>query len=82
MALSANRGLAGGAMRYKTMNEYQQQQSGWEWRQFDDERWHAENVAIDIQLSKAELAKAQPITDQLLTQFDSVFGQSEENINE
>lgn len=62
------------------MSDYQQQQCGWEWRDQEEERWHAENISSDLELSMSELATAQPVIDQMLAQFDSVFGQSEESI--
>lgn len=62
------------------MSDHQQQQAGFEWRDQEEERWHAENISGDIQLSMSELATAQPIIDQMLEQFDSVFGQSKESI--
>lgn len=62
------------------MSDYQQQQCGWEWRDQEEERWHAENISGDPLLSMSELATAQPIIDHLLAQFDSVFGQSKESI--
>lgn len=55
---------------------YQQDQSGWEWRDQEDERWHAENIN-DGQVEK--LTAAKPMIDHLLVQFDSVFGLSEES---
>ncbi|WP_198331383.1 hypothetical protein [Psychrobacter aquimaris] len=61
------------------MSDYQQQ-AGWEWRDQEEECWHAENISSDLQLSMSELAIAQPVIDQMLAQFDSVFGQSEESI--
>lgn len=57
------------------MSDYQGECAGWEWRDQEDERWHAENISGDHQPSMSELATAQPIIDQMLEQFDSVFGQ-------
>ena len=62
------------------MSDYQQDQAGWEWRNQEDERWHAENISgFDHYSSMNELAAAKPIIDQMLAQFDSVFGQSKES---
>lgn len=61
-------------------DSYQQDQAGFEWRDQEEERWHADNISGDPLLSMSELATAQPIIDQMLAQFDSVFGQSKESI--
>ena len=60
-------------------DSYQQAQAGFEWRDQEEERWHAENISGDPLLSMSELATAQPIIDQMLAQFDSIFGLSEES---
>lgn len=55
-------------------DSYQQAQSGWEQRDQEDEYWFAKNIS-----EQASTEAEKQITDQLLAQFDSVFGQSEEN---
>ena len=63
------------------MSSHQQDQAGWEWMSQEEERWNAENIkGFDYHSSMNELVAAQPIIDQMLGQFDSVFGQSKENI--
>lgn len=62
------------------MSEYQQPQAGWEWRDQEDEHWYAENISdLDTGPTKQELLAVQPIIDQMLSQFDSIFGQSKES---
>lgn len=56
------------------MSDYQQPQAGHEWRDQEDEYWFAKNS------EQASTEAEKHIMDQLLAQFDSVFGQSEENI--
>ena len=59
----------------------QQDQAGWEWMSQEEERWNAENIkGFDHHSNMNELVAAQPIIDQMLGQFDSVFGQSKESI--
>lgn len=63
------------------MSRYQQDQASWEWMDQEEERWNAENIkGFDHHSSMNELVAAQPIIDQMLGQFDSVFGQSKENV--
>ena len=63
------------------MSEYQQDQASWEWMSQEEERWNAENIkGFDHHSSMNELVAAQPIIDQMLGQFDSVFGQSKEDV--
>lgn len=59
-------------------DSYQQAQAGFEWREQEDEYWFAKNISE--QASTEQLATAKPIIDQMLSDFDSIFGQSEENI--
>ena len=62
------------------MSDYQGEAAQWEWMDQVDEQWHAENISgFDHYSSMNELAAAQPIIDQMLAQFDSVFGQSKES---
>jgi len=57
------------------MSDYQQPQAGWEWRDQEEERWHAENVkGFEGVATKEELAACQPVIDNMLAQFDQVFG--------
>lgn len=56
------------------MSEYQQAQAGFEWRDQEDEYWFANNIS---EQASAEAEKQ--MMGQLLAQFDSVFGLSEEN---
>lgn len=63
------------------MSRYQQDQASWEWMDQEEERWNAENIkGFDHHSSMNELVAAQPIIDQMLGQFDSVFGQSKEDV--
>lgn len=56
-------------------------QASWEWMDQEEERWNAENIkSFDHHSNMNELVAAQPIIDQMLGQFDSVFGQSKESI--
>ena len=59
-------------------DSYQQAQAGFEWREQEDEYWFAKNIS-EPQASTEQLATAKPIIDQMLVQFDSMFGQSEES---
>lgn len=56
------------------MSQYQQQQAGWEWRDQEDERWHAENIS-----EQASSESEKQIMSNMLAQFDSVFGLSKES---
>ena len=63
------------------MSDYQQDQAGWEWRNQEDERWHAENISgFESDANINELAAAQPIIDQMLSNLDSALGQSKESM--
>lgn len=55
-------------------DSYQQAQAGFEWREQEDEYWFANNIS---EQASAEAEKQ--MMGQMLAQFDSVFGQSEEN---
>lgn len=56
------------------MSEYQQAQAGFEWMDQEEQHWFANNIS-DHASAEAE----KQIMGQLLAQFDSVFGLSEEN---
>ena len=56
-------------------DSYQQDQAGFEWRDQEEERWFAKNIS-----EQASTEAEKKITDQLLAQFDSVFGSSKESI--
>ena len=56
-------------------DSYQQDQAGWEQRDQEDEYWFAKSIS-DHASTEAE----KQMMDQLLAQFDSVFGQSKESI--
>lgn len=51
------------------MNEYQQQQSGWEWQQFDDERHCFES----FELASEYAGQPAQVTQRMLEDFDSIF---------
>lgn len=55
-------------------DNYQQAQAGFEWREQEDEYWFANNIS---EQDSAEAEKQ--MMGQLLAQFDSVFGLSEES---
>lgn len=60
------------------MSHYQQDQAGWEWRNQEDEHWYAENVKDPEYVAGIDkLVTAQPIIDQMLSSFDSIFGTSD-----
>lgn len=59
-------------------DSYQQDQSGWEWMDQEEQHWFANNI-IEPQASPEQLATAKPIIDQMLSDFDSMFGLSEES---
>lgn len=62
------------------MSNHQQPQAGFEWRDQEDEYWFTNNISdINAGVTEEELAACQPIVDNMLAQFDSVFGQSKEN---
>ena len=51
-----------------------QQQAGWEWRDQEEERWHAENISeLSAGVTQQELVACQPIIDNMLAQFDQIF---------
>ena len=54
-------------------NDYQQAQAGWEWMDQEEQHWFANNIS---EQASPEVEKQ--MTGQLLAQFDSVFGLSEE----
>lgn len=64
------------------MSRYQQDQASWEWIDQEEERWNAENIkGFNHHSSMNELVAAQPILDQMLSSFDSIFGRdSKESI--
>lgn len=56
------------------MSDYQQDQAGWEWRDQEDERWHAENITgFEGAATQEELVACQPMIDSMLANFDSIF---------
>ena len=55
------------------MSEYQQQQASWEWMDQEEQHWFANNIS-EQDSDEAE----KQMMGQLLAQFDSVFGLSEE----
>ena len=55
-------------------DSYQQDQSGWEWMDQEEQHWFANNI-IDHASAEAE----KQIIDQMLVQFDSMFGQSKKS---
>ena len=56
-------------------DSYQQDQAGWEQRDQEDEYWFAKNIS-----EQASTEAEKQMMDQMLAQFDSVFGQSKESI--
>lgn len=57
------------------MSEYQQDAAGWEWMDQEEQHWFANNIS-----DHASAESEKQMMGQLLAQFDSVFGLSEENI--
>ena len=55
-------------------DSYQQGQSGWEWMDQEEQHWFANNIS---EQDSPEAEKQ--IIDQMLAQFDSMFGQSKES---
>ena len=56
------------------MSDYQQDQAGWEWQQFDEERRQSENITgFESAATQEELAACQPMIDSMLANFDSIF---------
>ena len=56
------------------MSEYQQQQASWEWMDQEEQHWFANNIS-----DHANAESEKQMMGQLLAQFDSVFGLSEES---
>lgn len=56
------------------MSEYQQDAAGWEWMDQEEQHWFANNISEQA----SDEAEKQMI-GQMLAQFDSVFGLSEES---
>lgn len=54
-------------------DSYQQDQAGWEWMDQEEQHWFANNIS-DHASDEAE----KQMMGQMLAQFDSVFGLSEE----
>ncbi|WP_440464387.1 hypothetical protein [Psychrobacter sp. ASPA161_6] len=57
------------------MSDYQQAQAGFEWMDQEEQHWFAKNIS-----EQASNEAEKQMIGQMLAQFDSVFGQSEENI--
>ena len=53
---------------------YQQDQSGWEWMDQEEQHWFANNIS-----EQASDKDEKQMMGQMLAQFDSVFGLSEES---
>ena len=56
-------------------DSYQQAQAGFEWMDQEEQHWFANNIS-----EQASDEAEKQMMGQMLAQFDSVFGQSEENI--
>ncbi|WP_313205910.1 hypothetical protein [Psychrobacter faecalis] len=56
------------------MSEYQQDAAGWEWMDQEEQHWFANNIS-----EPASNETEKQMMGQLLAQFDSVFGLSEES---
>ena len=56
------------------MSEYQQAQAGFEWMDQEEQHWFANNIS-----EQASNETEKQMMGQLLAQFDSVFGLSEES---
>lgn len=56
------------------MSEYQQDAAGWEWMDQEEQHWFANNIS-----EQASDEAEKQMMGQLLAQFDSVFGLSEES---
>ena len=56
------------------MSEYQQDAAGWEWMDQEEQHWFAKNIS-----EQASAEDEKQMMGQLLAQFDSVFGLSEES---
>lgn len=55
-------------------DSYQQDQASWEWMDQEEQHWFANNIS-EQPSTEAE----KQMMDQMLAQFDSVFGLSEES---
>ena len=55
-------------------DSYQQGQSGWEWMDQEEQHWLSNNIS-----EQASPEAEKQIIDQMLVQFDSMFGLSEES---
>ena len=55
-------------------DDYQQQQASWEWMDQEEQHWFANNIS-----EQASDEAEKQMMGQLLAQFDSVFGLSEES---
>ncbi len=55
-------------------DSYQQGQSGWEWMDQEEQHWFSNNIS-----EQASPEAEKQIIDQMLSQFDSMFGLSEES---
>ena len=55
-------------------DSYQQDQSGWEWMDQEEQHWLSNNIS-----EQASTEAEKQIIDQMLVQFDSMFGLSEES---
>lgn len=53
---------------------YQQDQSGWEWMDQEEQHWFANNIS-----EQTSDEDEKQMIGQMLAQFDSVFGLSEES---
>lgn len=60
------------------MSRYQQEQAGWEMRDQEDEHWYVKNIRDPESIASIDkLVTAQPIINQMLSSFDSIFGTSD-----
>lgn len=57
------------------MSEYQQDAAGWEWMDQEEQHWFDNNIS-----DQASPEAEKQMMGQMLAQFDSVFGLSEESI--
>ena len=55
-------------------DSYQQDQSCWEWMDQEEQHWLSNNIS-----EQASTEAEKQIIDQMLVQFDSMFGLSEES---
>lgn len=55
-------------------DNYQQEQASWEWMDQEEQHWFNSNIS-----DQASSETEKQMMGQLLAQFDSVFGQSEES---